>query len=205
MSKVAIVLFVLVGICHGLDIEAVLERLESLERKVAGQGQVIAAQAKHIEELELKVNPDKRLVFNGEGPIAFTSQVSPRVVRHMHDGDGVIFDRVLLNAGGGYNNATGSFTVPLSGIYLFAVSVFDHMATAATGNAKIHAEIVQNNSTIGRVFAHADMHNRDQGAETVIVTVNTGDVIWVRVVDNNDLGLGGEFYTSFAGYMLWQM
>ncbi|XP_052769577.1 cerebellin-3-like [Mya arenaria] len=198
MSKAAIVLLLLVGICHGLDMEAVLKRLDYLEQKVEDQ-------AKRIEELELKGNPDKRLVLNGEGPIAFTSQVTPHVVSHMHKGDGVIFDRVLLNAGGGYHNVTGQFTVPLSGIYLFAVSVFDHVERANAGTTKVHAEIVQNNVTIGRVFAHADDHYRDQGAETVIVTANTGDVIWVRVVDNNDLGLGGDFYTSFAGYMLWQM
>lgn len=69
----------------------------------------------------------------------------------------------------------------------------------------VHAEIVKNQDVIARVFAHSegDVH-RDQGANTVIVNLQAGDQIFVRTVDNEDLGLGGERYTSFSGVLLYE-
>lgn len=70
----------------------------------------------------------------------------------------------------------------------------------------VHAEIVKNHEVLARVFAHAESNlYRDQGANTVIVQLQTGDQIFVRTVDNDDLGLGGQRYTSFSGVLLWEL
>ena len=45
----------------------------------------------------------------------------------------------------------------------------------------------------------------DQGAQTVIVEARQGDQVFVRVVDNQNLSLGGELYSSFSGYLLAPM
>ena len=104
----------------------------------------------------------------------------------------------------GYNNATGIFTAPLSGIYFFSCSVLDHTTGGNHGDFMLHAEMVKNGVVMARVFAHATSVYRDQGAQTIIVQVDKGDEIWVKGIDNNNLGLGGELYTTFSGYMLWQ-
>lgn len=70
----------------------------------------------------------------------------------------------------------------------------------------VHAEIVKNHDVLARVFAHAerDMY-RDQGANTIIVELNAGDQVYVRTVDNDDLGLGGQRYTSFSALLFWEL
>lgn len=114
------------------------------------------------------------------------------------------FDKILLNLGYGYDSATGIFTAPLPGIYILSCSVLDHMGDDGHGTTMLHAEIVKNGVVLARVFAHANNEYRDQGAQTIIANVNRGDRIWIRAIDNNNLGLGGEMYTTFSGYMLWQ-
>lgn len=139
-----------------------------------------------------------------EGPVAFTAAIKPRAVDHVHVNSPMIFETVLTNFANGYDNTTGTFTVPLTGIYLFSCSVLDHMSNDGHGSTMLHAEMVKNGVVMARVFAHANSVYRDQGAQTVVVEANKGDTVWVRTVDNNDLGLGGELYTTFSGYMLWQ-
>ena len=116
-----------------------------------------------------------------------------------------MFESTITNYGNGYANDTGVFKAPLSGIYLFSCSVFDALGTTNHGSVKVHAEIVKNNYTLARVFAHAEDQYRDQGAQTILVKASVGDQIWVRISDNTDLSLGGKLYTTFSGYMVWEL
>ena len=147
----------------------------------------------------------RRFLLDTGGPVAFSSVLTPLVVEHAHDNDVVICDRELINYGGAYHNDTGVFVAPLSGIYLFTSSILDHWQKGNHGDVLIHGEIVKNNHTLVRVYARAEYGYRDQGANTVIVSANVGDQFWVRLADNDDLGLGGALYTSFSGVMLFQL
>lgn len=69
----------------------------------------------------------------------------------------------------------------------------------------LHAEIVQSGRVLGRIFAHAEPTHRDQGSVTVVSLVKQGEQVWVRNIDNDDLGLHGEFYSLFSGYLLLEM
>ncbi|XP_045187953.1 complement C1q-like protein 4 [Mercenaria mercenaria] len=194
----------------------VLDRLNTLEGRVAEQNGLITSQQSVIEALlktvfskdeELKDiihRPSRFVLESGDGPVAFTAAIQPRVQDHVGANATVKFETVITNLGGGYNNTTGVFTAPLPGLYMFSCSLLDHF-DGKHGSAKLHAEIVQNDKILGRVFAHADDTNRDQGANTVFVQVNQGDRIFIRSVDNNDLALGGEMYSTFSGYLLMQL
>lgn len=139
-----------------------------------------------------------------EGPVAFTAAIKHKVVDHVQSGQAVIFDTVITNFADGYNNATGVFNVPLTGIYMFQCSLLDHWGSDH-GSVMLHALIVKNGQKLVKVFAHAEENYRDQGSNTVFVKADKGDQVWVKIIDNNDLSLGGEYFSSFSGYMLWQM
>lgn len=122
----------------------------------------------------------------------------------------IAFGEVITSLGGGYNNLTGVFVAPLTGIYVFSCSLLDHAGThdqpgQLHGSAMVHAEIVQSGKVLGRIFAHAETTHRDQGGITVVSYVTEGEQIWIRNIDNNDLGLGGELYSIFTGYLLMQL
>lgn len=145
----------------------------------------------------------KRFVMNNEGPIAFTVGISPWSVNHLKHHDTITFETTITDIGGGYNNQSGVFVAPVSGIYLFSCSLMDDLEEHGL---MLHAEIVHNQRVLGRIFAHAEPNNhRDQGAQTVVTYAKQGDQVWVRTIDNQDLGLGGELYSTFTGYLLFAM
>lgn len=133
--------------------------------------------------------------------------MNPLSVNHLHDGDIIRFETTITDVGAGYNNQTGIFVVPITGIYLISSSLMDYHSTdvSLTGDVMVRGEIVHNQKVVGRVFARAETTRRDQGANTVFVLANEGDQIFVRVVDNDDLGLGGMLYSTFSGFLMYPM
>lgn len=146
----------------------------------------------------------RRFVVDTGGPVAFSTVLTPKVVDHMHSGDYIQFDTVHTNFGGAYDNATGVFVAPIPGVYLFTSSILDHWQRGGHGDVLVHGEIIKNGKTLARVYARAETDYRDQGANTVIVDADVGDTFSVRISKNDDLGLGGDFFTSFSGVMLNQ-
>ncbi|XP_060580557.1 cerebellin-3-like [Ruditapes philippinarum] len=154
---------------------------------------------------ESTIDERRRFVLNSEGPVAFSAVIDPTVVDHTKANTAIKFETILTEYGGGYNNDTGIFVAPNTGLYLLSCSMLDHTPKGGHGGVMIHGEIMRNHDVLARVFAHAETTYRDQGANTIIATLTRGDQVWVRTVDNSDLGLGGSRYTSFSGYLLWQL
>ena len=57
-----------------------------------------------------------------DNPVAFTAYID-HFVYHLGIDQTLIFNQVLFNDGGAYNNASGIFTCPVSGVYLFFFEV----------------------------------------------------------------------------------
>ncbi|XP_052770189.1 cerebellin-3-like [Mya arenaria] len=175
------------------------ERVSQQENALLLQGNKLIEQDQRLKYYEHALG--KRFVLQDEETVAFTAHVSPYTLDHLNHLDVIHFDQVLTNIGGGYNNQTGVFVAPVSGIYQFSCSLMDHISDTH-GDAMVRGEIIHNSMVIARVFAHADVKYRDQGAQTVFVHVNVGDQVFVRVRDNTNLSLGGDMYSSFSGYLM---
>ena len=87
--------------------------------------------------------------------------------------DGVpIFSDVLLNAGGGYNQRTGVFTCPVSGLYLMLTSILSNHKGA---NRNVYCNLMQNNNRMVHVPAH---HVKYVSASVpVFLNLAAGDVV----------------------------
>ena len=59
----------------------------------------------------------------------------------------VVFDQVIHNQGDGYNPATGIFTAPVTGTYIFTVSVM-----TVNKDNYVHLQLMANKKEVGRVF-----------------------------------------------------
>ncbi|XP_045187954.2 complement C1q tumor necrosis factor-related protein 3-like [Mercenaria mercenaria] len=227
-------LLVLFGLSRSADGETqnshgvILQRLKTLESKVSEQEKLISEQHEiilhqseritalelsnrkgpfeNIKDERLQEGPvvSKRFVLENEGPVAFTAAIKPLLIAHVKHMETIKFETVITSIGGGYDNQTGVFVAPVSGIYVFSCSLLDHMGpeVGVPNSAMLHAEIVHNQRVLGRIFAHATVTYRDQGAQTLFAQVSQGDQVWVRTIDNHDLGLGGELYSTFSGYLL---
>ena len=113
----------------------------------------------------------RRFVLDSEGPVAFSAVIDPTVIDHTKANSPIKFETILTEYGGGYNNDTGIFVAPNTGLYLLSCSLLDHMSQGGHGGVMIHGEIMRNHDVLARVFAHAEATYRDQGANTIIAKV----------------------------------
>ena len=109
-------------------------------------------------------------------------------------GNTIVFDTARTNVGGGYNVDDGIFTTPYDGIYQLSAS----MMTDRDGEIWAYFEL--NGNRIAYIYAHASDQRHDQGANTVILQLKTGDT--VRVVSSYTVTVYGHGYTAFSGTLL---
>ena len=117
--------------------------------------------------------PGRRFVLGGETPIAFTAAINPVRVSSVDKHEVLQFDNVITDIGAGYNNQTGIFVVPESGVYMFSCSLLDDSV-----HIMVHADIMHNTRVLGRVFAVGEPNgHRDQGSNTVFTYAAAGDQV----------------------------
>jgi len=103
----------------------------------------------------------------------------------------IVFDRVEVSRGGGYDSSTGVFTVPLAGIYRFDFYARQH------GSTPLYARIQKNGSsqTFGRAYFGAASV---MGGSTGVFRLNVGDTIQIKLYDNS-AGRITDQYNGFIG------
>lgn len=124
----------------------------------------------------------------------------------------VVYDTEVLDAGGNYNNATGIYTVPATGVYAFSASVgFSSLtATATRGNVIffINGGTTQAGNTQLNVGVVRDTGNAASFSISCIVQLTVGDTFNVEVnvtgVGANTVGLVGNGVRtySFGGFQI---
>ncbi|XP_071125572.1 complement C1q-like protein 4 [Mytilus edulis] len=130
--------------------------------------------------------------------IAFHARMST-IVRSLAVRQTLIFDTKISNHGDGYNKATGIFTVPKSGTYVFVWVIRMHKAEHSI-------ELVINDTVFGSTFLRAKNGDDGSVSNTVVVDVARGDNVFVRnhgslvgdgIINNNQHGK-----STFSGWRL---
>lgn len=97
-----------------------------------------------------------------------------------------------LSIGGGFDPATGIFTVPADGIYTFNISYY-----ADGGDGDARKVFLYVNSALFETLATGIVHNTIVGGKSVTARLSTGDLVTVVV----NTGTGTQTGTgTFAGY-----
>ncbi|XP_069103901.1 trichohyalin-like [Argopecten irradians] len=106
------------------------------------------------------------------------------------------FDQVVTNLGDAYNGQASVFTSPKNGVYVFTWMV--HVNTRW-----VYTDLVKNGVTVGTGFA-GDSDYSMAGGNTVVVQLNEGDTVWIRIADHLS-GTTIVHYrnvSSFSGFLL---
>lgn len=111
-------------------------------------------------------------------PIAFSAYLSHSNF-HMSKGECVIFDKVLLNQGGGYNSTTGTFKPPLSGVYLFSFH-FDTTSKLSFVQLAVDNQNIVDGVANPHTNARTDRLAQTTGGNTVIIHVRHGQSVQIR-------------------------
>jgi hypothetical protein len=118
---------------------------------------------------------------------------------NVSSGNTIIFDHVEVNQQNGYNSTTGTFTAPVSGLYLFSF----YGMSADTGNS-FGIRAYKNGDTYEMFWPYThhhagSPHKHESG--TQIVPMNTGDTFLFKVQAATLYG-GSNGHNSFVGYLI---
>lgn len=114
----------------------------------------------------------------------------------------VIFEHIFLNVGGGYNPATGIFTVPHSGVYSLALTVF---SDAGSPGSKLAACAgLQVNGQVLAGSRDQNLNDQEDSSTTVVaIHLKTGDQVTVYLPTGCFLCDDSNHYNTFSAFLLY--
>ena len=115
----------------------------------------------------------------------------------------IIFNTNLFNDGGAYNNASGIYTCPVNGVYLF------FFAVGSGSKHQIVAKLVTNGVNQVDAIADSEYHDDHEGhaSNMVILRLAAGTHVWVenyRWTTHFVEGGKTDRFTTFSGVLLYQ-
>lgn len=105
----------------------------------------------------------------------------------------LLFDEVLINEGDGFKPYTGEFIAPVSGKYLFSVTI------RAQYHKQVSAELVCNGKILGRVTSGYGCIDKATASVTIAVELRRSDVVLVKQTAARSGDYHGNGYTTFTG------
>ncbi|XP_051255123.1 inner ear-specific collagen-like [Dicentrarchus labrax] len=114
----------------------------------------------------------------------------------------VIYSHVFINLGAAYNTNTGIFTVPRSGVYSLAVTLYSD--AGAPGNTLAICAALQVNGNV--VAASRDQNKNDQEDSSSILVVlhlKAGDQVYVNLFSGCFLCDDNSHFNTFSAFLLY--
>lgn len=134
--------------------------------------------------------------------MAFNAELSSDLVNPAVDTT-IIFNTVQFNSGNSYNNNSGIFQCPASGIYYFSLELSSN--GHAQSSHSLHAKILRNGSPISITVLDSGSHlSWLRRTSSVTTELTKGDVISVRInyVVGNITVSGGSALSTFSGFLV---
>ncbi|XP_071147490.1 uncharacterized protein [Mytilus edulis] len=149
---------------------------------------------------EISKDVKRILVDRGLPPVVAFSSTMDSHKENLGIGQTVLFEHVITNIGGGFDQNTGTFKAPITGVYHFDVIVMSH------SGEDMETEIVKNGQTLVRLYS-GNGDTWGVGMQAVVVQMNVGDDVWVRVYDyplinSGNVRVFGRLWSSFSGFLL---
>ncbi|XP_045169910.2 heavy metal-binding protein HIP-like [Mercenaria mercenaria] len=141
----------------------------------------------------------KRLLLNApyeyreNEKVAFTAKLSKHMT-NLGNNQPIVFDRIVTNIGQRYSPNTGVFTAPTNATYYFFASIMSH-----TGQP-LETEIVKNGVRMVLMYSYDNMH--EQGTNSVVLQLSTGDEVWVRHTATVGTMVYGNNWPTFSGFQI---
>jgi len=105
-------------------------------------------------------------------------------------------DTAVLNIGSHYDVNTGIFTCPVLGVYVFHVTLYVNPTKYVYGN------IVKNGVSVAWTVAIGTTVYEGIASAMVIISLDKGDKVWVKLHDPLSGAAIYGFKTAFSGFLL---
>uniref|UniRef100_A0ABI7Y7J7 C1q domain-containing protein n=1 Tax=Felis catus TaxID=9685 RepID=A0ABI7Y7J7_FELCA len=113
-------------------------------------------------------------------------------------GDGEPAPQVLVNEGGGFDRASGSFVAPVRGVYSFRFHV-----VKVYNRQTVQVSLMLNTWPVISAFANDPDVTREAATSSVLLPLDPGDRVSLRLRRGNLLG--GWKYSSFSGFLIFPL
>nr|XP_015822389.2 complement C1q-like protein 3 [Nothobranchius furzeri] len=121
-------------------------------------------------------------------------------LKNPHEGYEVLhFDDVVTNLGNSYDLATGKFTCKVSGIYFFTYQV---LMRGGDGTS-MWADLCKNGQVRASAIAQDADQNYDSASNSVVLYLDSGDEIYVKLDGGKAHGGNNNKYSTFSGFLLY--
>ncbi|XP_052076983.1 complement C1q tumor necrosis factor-related protein 3-like [Mytilus californianus] len=192
--------------------QALMEKLRVLEEKFAKLENDCKQSTLRIEEMSKSVNSRRLLLPNSDTTqtVAFSAYLSKSF-----DGSTfgtlreIVYDKLESNIGHAYNNYTGTFVAPISGVYAFTWSIYVAGKPDGSGNqGEIAIELVVNAKVVGLTHADTESVNDDDSATGfVIKSLSAGDSVLMRSSnvfrpEGHIMSGNGRARWTFSGWLI---
>ncbi|KAG7223075.1 hypothetical protein INR49_015834 [Caranx melampygus] len=114
----------------------------------------------------------------------------------------IIYKHVLLNLGNSYSVDTGIFTVPCSGVYSIAVTIYSDAGSlnrplAACGNLQVNGQVVSRSSEQNKD------DQEDSASIIVALQLKAGDEVAVNLPADCFLCEYNSYFNTFSAFLLY--
>ncbi|XP_033738628.1 complement C1q-like protein 4 isoform X2 [Pecten maximus] len=171
--------------------------LLKVKTKTGHQSNVIANLKKQLETvarsedtLKNALTVDKRQAAQPVVAFMATRQAN---LTHLSRHQTIVFEDASVNVHHAYNNNTGVFTCPFTGLYEFATTI-----VSAGEQRNLNFEMMIDTMRIA--YVHATLYEYDMGTQVAVAHCNQGQHVFLRQ-DKGSFGLPGGFCT-FSGHLI---
>ncbi|XP_069472703.1 complement C1q-like protein 2 [Ambystoma mexicanum] len=117
-----------------------------------------------------------------------------------HEGYEVLkFDDVVTNLGNHYDPSTGKFTCQVPGIYFFTY----HILMRGGDGTSMWADLCKNGQVRASAIAQDADQNYDYASNSVVLHLDSGDEIYVKLDGGKAHGGNNNKYSTFSGFILY--
>ncbi|XP_071978275.1 complement C1q-like protein 2 isoform X2 [Engystomops pustulosus] len=109
------------------------------------------------------------------------------------------FDDVVTNVGSSYDPSTGKFTVQVPGIYYFTY----HILMRGGDGTSMWADLCKNGQVRASAIAQDADQNYDYASNSVVLHLDSGDEIYVKLDGGKAHGGNNNKYSTFSGFILY--
>ncbi|XP_012672960.1 complement C1q-like protein 3 [Clupea harengus] len=139
------------------------------------------------------------------GISAATYNTMPKIafyagLKKQHEGYEVLkFDDVVTNLGNHYDPTTGKFTCSIPGIYFFVY----HVLMRGGDGTSMWADLCKNHQVRASAIAQDADQNYDYASNSVILHLEPGDEIYIKLDGGKAHGGNNNKYSTFSGFMIY--
>ncbi|KAG7263853.1 hypothetical protein CRUP_022467, partial [Coryphaenoides rupestris] len=121
-------------------------------------------------------------------------------LKNPHEGYEVLrFDDVVTNLGNHYDPTTGKFSCQASGIYYFTY----HVLMRGGDGTSMWADLCKNGQVRASAIAQDADQNYDYASNSVVLHLDSGDEIYVKLDGGKAHGGNNNKYSTFSGFLLY--